>query len=337
MFNWTTTTILNTLKDFTTGDALINVNEDTKILKIKRDFTFEPRYITKVYKAEAQEAKLCKMTVDLASLVGQVGDYRLTFYITLEGSNESIYANDMIQKGKAFSIGFHVSASDTAKRIAEKIKANADKFGVVMYGKKIFVLTATENGKLEIAGTHEYQRFRDVAIAKSVNDGLSEELVLVYTYGDDANNDEAFVLNERGENSFGTYLNLIKDLRLPTVHNTKWLKVKADETPAVGALYNQYIINYCAPSMANPGLTVVGQTNMSTTTHVFWVNQTVASEFEAALAQAGIDVTTVSYVDNGVQEASTGAGSTPAVTSTKNRTAGPDKVLGTKDDVITKN
>ena len=82
---------------------------------------------------------------------------------------------------------------------------------------------------------------------------------------------------------------MIRNLQLPTVHNTKWLRLKEDEKPVVGAKYTQYIVNYCAPSMANPGLTVVGQHNMSATTHVFWVNENVADQFEAFLVDAGIN------------------------------------------------
>lgn len=317
MFNWTTTTIINSLKDYSTGLDLIKVwtgagDADENglkpgfagpypTIKIKRDFTFESRYISSVYKAQANNPSLCEMTIDCTELASQLDGLesddlkkpmhvRLSFYISLEGSEESIYANDWYQKGKPFSVGFDYTGKDDAKSIAQKIKKNAEKFGVVTYGKKVFELIVGEDEtSLTLKGTHEYQRIKMAAI--SVDDFMEEIIVDFYEDGTlDRNDDDKpvsegkiFTLENRGINGFGTYHHLVKDLRLPTVHNTKWLRIKADETPVVGAKYDQFIITYCAPSMANPGFTVVGQHNMSVTTHVFWVNQAVSGKFEELL------------------------------------------------------
>ena len=53
--------------------------------------------------------------------------------------------------------------------------------------------------------------------------------------------------------------------------------------PVVGAVYTQYIINYYAPSTANPSFTAVGNRSMSETTHVFWVKSDLISAWETAL------------------------------------------------------
>ena len=192
MFNWTTTTIINSLKDYTTGADLIKVwtgasGEDAAglkagfsgtypVIKIKRDKTFETRYISKIYKAIANNPILCEMTVDCAKLLALVttkpAHVRLSFYVALEGSEESIYANDWYQKGKPFSIGFDVTATDTAATIAAKIKKNAEKFGVVIYGKKVFDLIDNGNNTLTLKGTHEYQRFKMAAVA--IDDVIDE-------------------------------------------------------------------------------------------------------------------------------------------------------------------
>ena len=315
MFNWTTTTIINSLKDYTTGADLIKVwtgasGEDAAdlkagfsgtypVIKIKRDKTFETRYISKIYKAIANNPILCEMTVNCENLRTLVttkpAHVRLSFYVALEGSEESIYANDWYQKGKPFSIGFDVTATDTAATIAAKIKKNAEKFGVVIYGKKVFDLIDNGDNTLTLKGTHEYQRFKMAAVA--IDDVIDEQIVDYFEDGAEATSEGGvFELVKRGVNGFGTYHQLVKDLRLPTAHHTKWLQLKEDEKPVVGAKYNQYIITYCAPSMANPGFTVIGQHNMSVTTHVFWVNQAVDSEFQAALTAAGITPEVVNTV-----------------------------------------
>ena len=312
MFNWTTTTIINSLKDYTTGADLLQVcNEEdanslntgssgaSPVIKIKRDKTFEARYVSKIYKAIANNPIFCEMTINCEKLLALVtttpAHVRLSFYIALEGSEESIYANDFYQKGKPFSIGFEVTKADTAATIAAKIKKNAEKFGVVIYGKKVFDLIDNGNNTLTLKGTHEYQRFKMAAVA--IDDVIDEQIVDYFEDGAEAKSEgEVFTLVQRGVNGFGTYHQLVKDLRLPTVHHNKWLQLKEDEKPVVGAKYNQYIITYCAPSMANPGFTVIGQHNMSVTTHVFWVNQAVDTEFQAALTAAGLTAEVVNSV-----------------------------------------
>jgi hypothetical protein len=100
--------------------------------------------------------------------------------------------------------------------------------------------------------------------------------------------DDNITLKERGENAFGTYSQITKDLRLPTGANWQPYHIRKVETPIIGAIYNQYIIEYVAPA-SNEGLGAVGQRLESNTTHVFWVKNDAAliSEWEAALAEVG--------------------------------------------------
>ena len=100
--------------------------------------------------------------------------------------------------------------------------------------------------------------------------------------------DTNIVLKEMGANSFGTYSQIVKDLRLPTAANYQWTHVRQVETPIVGAIYNQYIIDYCAPATNEP-LAVVGGRMDSHTTHVFWVKNDAAliKEWETALKTIG--------------------------------------------------
>ena len=280
------------------------------------------------------------MTIDCEKLLALVtttpAHVRLSFYIALEGSEESIYANDFYQKGKPFSIGFEVTKADTAATIAAKIKKNAEKFGVVIYGKKVFDLIDNGDNTLTLKGTHEYQRFKMAAVA--IDDVIDEQIVDYFEDGAETTSEGGvFELVQRGINGFGTYHQLVKDLRLPTAHHTKWLQLKEDEKPVVGAKYNQYIITYCAPSMANPGFTVIGQHNMSVTTHVFWVNQAVDTEFQAALTAAGITPEVVNTVTVDEQTkadtkvASTEAGVKTSTNAGKKYSVNHEQTLTDKD------
>jgi hypothetical protein len=145
---------------------------------------------------------------------------------------------------------------------------------------------------LTLTGATEYQRFRNVEVRTfAVTDDYAE---LVAELGEDS-----IELVERGKNAFGTYSQIVKDLRLPTAANYQWTHVRQVETPIIGAVYNQYIIEYCAPSI-NDGLHAVGQRMESHTTRVFWVknDEDLISEWEAALETVGtiedVDASTTS-------------------------------------------
>lgn len=294
MFNWTTTTLINKIP--------FNNVEKEGVLRIGKHL-FEKRWVETIRKAKGHEHELCEATVDLSKVTfGDAKVARLYIYVGLEGSEESIYANDWYKKGMPLSVSFAVSedASEMAAAIVDTIKT----FNVFTKVKKVLDVTAgTEDtaGVLTIKGTHEHQRLQKIAIlVEDAASKLGEEKVVAewtlrdarYHAGDaeDAMGAVAYAtktgvtLLEAGVNGFGTYSQLIKDLRLPTAAHTGWLNVQRDEMPVVGAVYTQYIINYYAPSTANPSFTALGNRSMSETTHVFWVREDLVSDWEAMLA-----------------------------------------------------
>ena len=293
MFNWTTTTLINELPK-------MFEEKDGKALRIGKHL-FEKRWVESIRKADGREYKLCEATIDLKDVKFAADDTvaRLYIYVGLEGSEESIYANDWYRKGMPLSVSFAVGeAEDMANAIVNAVNT----FNIFTKVKKVLDVTA-EGSVLTIKGTHEHQRLDKIAIlvgdAKSL---LGEEKTLVewtlrdarYHAGNakDAMGAVAYAaktgvtLVEAGVNGFGTYSQLLKDLRLPTAVHNHWLNVQKDEMPIVGAVYTQYIINYYAPSSANPSFTAVGNRSMSETTHVFWVkNDTeLIDAWETALA-----------------------------------------------------
>ena len=272
MFNWTTTTLVNELPFF---------NEEAGKLRIGKHL-FEKRWVESIRKAEGHDFKLCEATVDLSKVdFGKNTVARLYIYVGLEGSEESIYANDWYRKGMPLSVSFAVgAAADMAKAIEDTVKT----FNVFTKVKKVLDVKA-EGSVLTIKGTHEHQRLQKIAIlvadAESI---LGEEKVLVEYEKNRKAAEGVVAIVEPGVNGFGTYSQLLKDLRLPTAAHTGWLNVQKDEMPIVGALYTQYIINYYAPSTANPSFTAVGNRSMSETTHVFWVKNDLVEAWEAKLA-----------------------------------------------------
>ena len=177
-----------------------------------------------------------------------------------------------------FWVEFTVKAGDTTDKIAENVAKLIKTNHIFLQDKDLINLTV-EGSKLILEGATEYQRFRNIEINKfTMKDDYSEKVAEL----GDAN----IVLKERGENAFGTYSQITKDLRLPTAANWQPYHIRKVETPIVGAIYNQYIIEYVAPA-TNEGLGAVGQKLESTTTHVFWVknDESLINEWEKALEE----------------------------------------------------
>ena len=286
MFNWTTTTLINELPEkFMEQPLDKNKEVISDKLRIGKQL-FEKRWVESIRKAEGHAAELCEYTLDLSkvSFAGTDTIARLYIYVGLEGSEESIYANDWYRKGMPLSISFAVdntTKSNMTKAIVDSIKT----FNAFTKGKKILDVTTSEGSTvLTIKGTHEHQRIKKIAILVEDKDSIlgEEKVIMEYEPG---HTEESTVVTEvkRGINGFGTYSQLIKDLRLPTLANTNWTSPSKNEMPIVGALYTQYIITYYAPSMSNPSFTAIGNRSMSETTHVFWVKSDLVTDWESKL------------------------------------------------------
>ena len=290
MFNWTTTTLINAI-------PFNNVEKAGK-LRIGKHL-FEKRWVESIRKAEGHDYELCEATVDLSAVnFGEANVARLYIYVGLEGSEESIYANDWYRKGMPLSVSFAVS--DDAEAMAAAVVDTIKTFNVFTKVKKVLDVTA-EGAVVTIKGTHEYQRLNKIAILVEDKESILGEEKVVAEYERNRKANAAVTEVKVGVNGFGTYSQLLKDLRLPTANHNHWLSVQKDEMPIVGALYTQYIINYYAPSTANPSFTAVGNRSMSETTHVFWVKNELVAEWEEILAEIdpegdGLATITNSYV-----------------------------------------
>jgi hypothetical protein len=293
MFNWTTTTLINSIPN----NAVVKKN----VLRLGKHL-FEKRWVESIRKAEGHDFKLCEAELDLAAVKTAINAIaeakrptvaRLYIYVGLEGSEESIYANDWYRKGMPLSVSFAVAEEAV---MAKAIEDTINKFNVFTKVKKVLDVKANA-GKLTIKGTHEHQRLQKIAILVGDGEIVGEEKTLLNWELSEcryAASKEGGVaayeaatgvkLVEAGVNGFGTYSQLLKDLRLPTANHNHWLSVQKDEMPIVGSVYTQYIINYYAPSTANPSFTAVGNRSMSETTHVFWVKSDLVSEWEGILA-----------------------------------------------------
>lgn len=266
-------------------------------LKIKRDFVFVKNCVKAIRKRVGYEAVPCKATIDFndatfsaafsaAFKAGGAKTYcRLDIYLGVEGAEPYIYSTPWVQKGMPFWIEFTVKETDEAATIAKNVADMLKKNHVFLCDKDLINVSVT-GSKLILEGATEYQRFRKIEI--STFDAYDDYAEKVAELDPTKTSATDIKLDERGKNSFGTYSQIIKDLRLPTAANYQWTHIRQVETPIVGAIYNQYIIEYEAPA-TNDGLHAVGQRMTSHTVHVFWVknDDKLISAWEAALATIG--------------------------------------------------
>ena len=299
MFQFTTTNVINSNKDLTSGKELWSQQAATAdkcaSVNVKRVNNFLKDNVTAIYKAEAVDPELAKVTIDISQLNGTEGEtYRLALYIGLtQASQDSRYSNDMIVKGKPFAVDFVWKTS--AEKVAETLAKTIKKYDILVYGDKL--LNVSYSGScITIEATTEYQRFKKVNLEKfdeKAYFGMGEYTV-VRSLEDltekDSNaavtaTDEGYFVGKEG---FGTYSFLLHNLRLPTWARTRAFAPNQDETPIVGAKYNQYTIHYCV-NRGPLGLNAVGDTVKSVTTHVFYVKSDLAADFEAALATIAPD------------------------------------------------
>lgn len=262
-------------------------------LKIKRDFVFVKDCVKAIRKRAGYNAIMCKATIDFADSAllaalkaGGAKTYcRLDIYLGVEGAEPYIYSTPWVQKGMPFWIEFTVKEADEAATIAKNVADMLKKNHVFLCDKDL-INVSVSGSKLILEGATEYQRFRKIEI--STFDAYDDYADKVAELDPTKTAATDIKLDERGKNSFGTYSQIIKDLRLPTAANYQWTHIRQVETPIVGAIYNQYIVEYEAPA-TNDGLHAVGQRMTSHTVHVFWVknDSDLISAWETALGTVG--------------------------------------------------
>lgn len=274
MFQYTNTIVLNSLKDVTTG--LDKIVKGSDYVEVRRVNKYLKSNVSAMYKRAASDPVIGKAEFTITN--PGVGIYRLKLYMRLSGSQNSYYANDFVFKGKPFVYEFRItSASTAAADVAKEIKRVIDKIQA-FYGDK-YIKVETSDATLTIHGVDEYQLFTEAKIQKlntAANNPLTNEVFEDVIEGTITKSVEGF----------GTYTHILKDLRLPTIEARKFEAVNQEELPIPGAKYNQYIIEYKVDRGLFGGA-AVGQQVTSKTTHVFYVLDSLATEFETDLKVLG--------------------------------------------------
>lgn len=297
MFNFTTTRIINTSTDPVTGDNIFL--SGTKTFLITKHQKFNKDNVTAIYKAPYAAPELAQVTFDI-SKINAVGSYRIAMYIRLQNSENELYANSLVFKGKPLFVEFNVLASDLASTtvgevttitgkstITDKIIKIAKKYQLLVNDSLMVKMTGAGTTTLTVTAMDQYQRFKIATIQMfDENQGAFVQGQHVGAFVDVLTGTVVKI----GKEGFGTYEWIMHNLRLPTMANTRWNRIASDDTPILGAQYNQYTITYKVDRGIMGG-DAVGQPTTSITTHVFFINTDIAALFEAGLAVIGSIVT----------------------------------------------
>ena len=299
--NFQTQTIINSNLDPDSGKGVVLFESkkekvdgaEKDVLKIKRDFLFVKDNVDCIRRRNGYKAELCKATIDFTKLTSvvptdhAVNYLRLDIYIGIEGAEPYIYSTPWYHKGKPFWVEFLAKKGDNAQALADRLEKTIKSNHIFQVDKDLIKVANDGAGKITLTGATEYQRFRKVTLNIFEADANYADLVTELNPNEVVASD-AIALVTKGKNAFGTYSQIVKDLRLPTAANYQWLATRKVEIPIVGAVYNQYIIEYHAPANSHP-LSVVGGRLDSHTTHVFWVkNDTeLVTAWEKALKTLG--------------------------------------------------
>lgn len=294
MFQFTTTNVVNSpwWGGYTSNDPFV-LNEDKEHslftseeghLYVKGVNDFLKDNVVSIYKAEATPAEFAEIKFDFGGSWTsdlEKGDIlRLNVYIGIsQGSNNAMYSNDFYFKGKPLMIDFVWLGSKQAT--VEKLAKTIKKFGLEFEGEKMVNVTF-EGNTLVLTAVNEYQRFNIHAIEKldpKAYNGVGDWTELV----------TGEVVSE-GKEGFGTYNWILHNLRIPTAARNDMFGQNFEETPEVGALYDQYTIHYCK-NRGSLGLNAVGDQTMSHTTHVFYVKSSgcgsdISEQFTEAIKSA---------------------------------------------------
>lgn len=285
MFNFQKEVVLNSLdKVMVVPDTGTDLG---KKLRIHDGGEYFAKYVVgnTVYKTPAQDGKVFELTLDPATLTNT--HVQVLIELGLDNDYRGDYGSALFYFRKPLLVDVVLPATEPDKVLETALKA-------AVPAEYKFVTVKAEGGKVIVTGADSYQKVRKVVITEySCDPGCEEtpETELINVSGGELVKSTGVVKYEANVVELGTYDHVLHNLRLPTVENTRFTSPNASEMPVRGAKYTQYTFAYCVPRVGFGGMSVVGQTNYSTTTHTFYVREDgdLAKTFEEKLKEIGLE------------------------------------------------
>lgn len=306
MFNFQKEVVINSKDQYKGIDAPSNAGHPSttgtkfpRKLRVHGGGEYFGKYVvdSKAYKTEAIDPVPFVLTI-----LPQAADFNKHVQILIELGLDNDYRGDYgsalwyFRKPIVIDVMLKDTVNNSAKVIYDAIKA-AIPAEYKFVDVKLDTTTDGSNHRVTVTGSDSYQKVLKVVLSEFYCEercvGNGSEEVRTITEMDNS----ALVTAAPGgwfkytanNVEFGTYDYIIHNLRLPTYENFRFTSPAAVEMPIKGHKYVQYSFAYCVPRQGLGGLSAVGQTIHSTTLHTFYVESSIASDFETELGN--IDVT----------------------------------------------
>lgn len=302
MFDFTTTTFVHDAGMIEANPNQVNHQGEgassQNMLRIG-NFIFKYEDVVAIYRNPYIAPANAKLYVDVKGFMeseeaAEAKRFKLDFYLRRSGDNNSFYSNDFVFKGKDFHYEW-TKKQNTAEKVAKMINKIIRLYGDVYLkvyteevdGNSMLVFENDNYGLFTEAQLKVYQpeisdcctyREGDWEILDELDGPVHycgeytcDEPMLPYvTSKDNEDYNKGWLTAWQGVNGFGTYEQLIKDLRLPTMENLRWMSPTASEMPVPGNKYVQYTFHQISCRGVLGG-SAVGEVTHSKTTHVFFV------------------------------------------------------------------
>ena len=275
MFQFTTTTVINSAKD--SNGTLDKFTGSATGFNVTRVGNFLKDNIKAIYKKDYTPAVTEQATITVPSsgiTAGQV--LRLVVDVRLTQSTYSEYASTHLYFNKPVVVEVIATATPAtdATALVKQLNSIKDRFGASY-------ITATANSAvITLAAKDEFQRIYSAELTVEVTSPNSliqpEYNVLAGT---------SFTVTRKGKVGFGDDAYMIRSIMIPTQENTRFFGINAEERPILGGNYTQYTIHYSVDKTFDDGI-VAGY--KSITNHVFYVKSDLVAAFEAALLSTGL-------------------------------------------------
>jgi len=226
----------------------------------------------KVYKRAATAAVQAVRQITIPTVV--VGTlYRIGVQITTNGYADGQFARDRVTYGKPFYV--EILATATTDTVAATAFKNAWNKAFEAYDN--FPIATTSGAALIFTSDNNpFIQFNSI-ILESIDTTTGNSTPVTATVS----------AGTAGVPGFGSYTDLLRSHRLPTLDNFRPFGENQEELPVMGATYNQYTFEYVA-DRGTMGNSVVGGQAISKTTHVLWVNNAAASVVRHITGASGV-------------------------------------------------
>ena len=290
MYQFTKETIINSNLDSNGVSTKFFADDANNVFSVLRSGNFPAARVTSAikipYVAPVKET-LVKTITTANSDVAKT--YRLYVKLRRVGSYTSDYANAMTRN---FLEKFYEVAgvtSGTASTLVASLETAINKEN--NFKDNVYFTVSKSGAALTLTAIDEYTHFEKVEIHEVLASSASLTGYDSFTVLEDVLATGTLTLGTEG---FGTVKQITKNLRLPTLANTSWLAIGQDERPIPGGEYNCYILKLKTVDTEQGGVSTVGQELTSVTTHKFYVLSTLVTVWEAAMTEAGIQITLAS-------------------------------------------